>query len=155
MPKIPHLFKLADELDASQDKFLSEISGFKPPIRRPAKNFEEAFGSGADEVNFAIVEGTVVGFVSLGTIIEEQSKSTYISGLYVSPKSRGLGVGKALLELALTRGKENHSVALKLQVIATNHAARSLYEKFGFQQVSLFYTKPIKKVTASSAITNW
>lgn len=155
MPKVRGLFQLADELDASQDVYLSKISGFKAPVRKASKTFAEAFGSGASEVVLAVEGITVIGFVALATLVEENMKSTYISGIYVSPDHRGKGLGKQLIDKAVEKAKKDRSVALKLQVIATNEPAIALYEKLGFKQVSIFYVKEISNVKISSSVTKW
>ena len=54
--------------------------------------------------------------------------------MYVRPESRGLGLGKALLQEVITQA--NHLSGLEqlhLAVVTTNVAARSLYRAMGFK----------------------
>ncbi len=57
-----------------------------------------------------------------------------ILGMYVQPESRGLGVGKALLQEVITQAKHLPGLEqLHLMVVTTNDAARSLYRSMGFE----------------------
>jgi len=64
--------------------------------------------------------GEVVGFGG--------NKGRYISWLFVHPRYRRRGIGRALLGEILSRLPG----AISLNVAAGNHAARALYEHFGF-----------------------
>ena len=57
-----------------------------------------------------------------------------ILSMYVKPESRGLGVGKALLQKAITHANRLSGLEqLHLMVVTTNNAARSLYRSMGFE----------------------
>ena len=53
----------------------------------------------------------------------------------VSKSYRGMGIGKCLLKYAIFQAKQrSHISKIKLSVVAHNHPAIDLYQKFGFQQ---------------------
>jgi RimJ/RimL family protein N-acetyltransferase len=52
----------------------------------------------------------------------------------VHPRWQGLGLGKILLEEAISWAKHAHLIRLDLSVFAHNLRARSLYQSFGFQE---------------------
>lgn len=92
---------------------------------------------------FAAVEegGGLVGYAGLHAILDEG----YITNVAVRPDCRRQGVGGALLARLLSVSRENQLSFLTLEVRDGNLAARSLYRKFGFQEVGRrknYYTKP-------------
>jgi ribosomal protein S18 acetylase RimI-like enzyme len=65
--------------------------------------------------------------------IKNQHKA-YILSMYVRPESRGLGIGKALLQEVITQAKRLSGLEqLHLSVVTSNEAARSLYRAMGFE----------------------
>jgi len=57
-----------------------------------------------------------------------------ILSMYVQPESRGLGIGKALLQEVISQANRLSELEqLHLMVVTTNNAARSLYRSFGFE----------------------
>jgi RimJ/RimL family protein N-acetyltransferase len=62
----------------------------------------------------------------------------FVWGMYVSPESRGWGVGRALLSSVIERGKSLPGLEqVCLDVVTVNEAARSLYLSQGFQTYAL------------------
>jgi len=79
--------------------------------------------------------GRVVGYalvrLGLGWIGARRGGITSIA---VEPASRGRGIGRALLARALDHLREHRVQVADLEVSATNRAAQSLYESFGFRR---------------------
>lgn len=73
--------------------------------------------------------GVVVGVVLVEPAGENEG---WISKLFVSEPARGLGVGRALLEAAVTRARERGWTALSLRTRTIFRAAISLYERTGW-----------------------
>ena len=69
----------------------------------------------------------------------------HLGRLVVSPKHRGAGVGKQLIDALLKQGQQllGQSNA-SLFVLADNHAAMRLYQKLGFIQADYPKTIPLK-----------
>ena len=80
----------------------------------------------------ADARGALSGTVGLGFMHSEQMRHKgFIWGMYVRPEARGAGLGRALLQAAIT-----HAIGrveqLKLDVVANNTAALALYRSAGF-----------------------
>jgi GNAT superfamily N-acetyltransferase len=56
----------------------------------------------------------------------------YLAELYVVPERRRRGVGRALMEAVLTQARERGADRIEIGVDEPDHAARQLYESFGF-----------------------
>lgn len=59
-----------------------------------------------------------------------------IRALFVHPESRGMGIGKKLLEFLLSNISSNAC----LYVASTNHPAKKLYREYGFTVTETFNT---------------
>jgi ribosomal protein S18 acetylase RimI-like enzyme len=60
-----------------------------------------------------------------------------LEDLYVHEEARGAGLGRALVDAAVTRARERGCARMELDVNERNEAARRLYESAGFSsQVS-------------------
>ncbi len=78
--------------------------------------------------------GTVQGNV-------EAKRIGAIQNLGIAPEHRGLGLGKALLLLALSGFVEAGARTSALEVTADNAAAVELYSRFGFRRTRVFYRR--------------
>jgi len=83
---------------------------------------------------FLIEHGAVIGFfvLSLGYSPEHGGTDGFIDDIYIIPESRGRGLGKLALELALNESRKCGIRVLLLEVEADNHRAYHLYESMGF-----------------------
>ena len=85
------------------------------------------------------VEGEqVIGFVS--TFYQEWNRRQVLWGLYVDVDHRGRGVGRALMEVALDRGRQNGGRQLWLETQNTNVPAIRAYRAMGLALVGLDQT---------------
>lgn len=92
------------------------------PLEHDSKRNELIFNS-----NIAIYDsGQAAGFVAYF--------DGCINGLYVHPKSRGQGIGRLLLDSAVSALGGN----AYLQVTCSNSVAVNLYSQFGFKAVSQY-----------------
>ena len=64
--------------------------------------------------------------------------------LYVDPRARGTGAGKALMLAAAERARRDGKARMELQTARSNLAARALYDSLGWQldETFLTYTLP-------------
>lgn len=83
----------------------------------------------------AFENGELVGLVALGRESHRKLEhKALIWGLYVAPKARGKGVGRALLLEALSLAKSVPGIRqANLSVNASNKAAIGLYKSMGFE----------------------
>ena len=98
---------------------------------------------------FKCVKGLMLAVVFDYTPVEDE---LYIESVAVSPESRGMGLGTKFLEyaekFAMNRGFKN----ITLHVIEENSRAKKLYERFGFETVSVFYSKLTASVTGLNRV---
>jgi ribosomal protein S18 acetylase RimI-like enzyme len=93
--------------------------------------------------------GQVVGYVALCLEPEPADYWTtlagyaYISDLVVLPEQRGRGLGRALLAEAEHLARRLGANALKINVLARNSAAWSLYRSAGFRDYEISLLKPL------------
>jgi GNAT superfamily N-acetyltransferase len=66
--------------------------------------------------------------------------------LYTVPEGRGLGAGRGLLEVALTKAKELGYKEMLLDTLETMVAARKLYGQYGFEDTAKYYDNPFDGV---------
>jgi ribosomal-protein-alanine N-acetyltransferase len=84
-----------------------------------------------------------VGFCSFWRILDE----LHINNLAVLPEHRRMGIGSILLDFVLKKGVELGARRATLEVRRSNHAARMLYERFGFSVSGVrpnYYSKPVE-----------
>lgn len=119
-----------------------EVASFSQPWTRGM--FEAELIPG---VSLALVarsdEDTLLGYLC-GSIVEDE---LYISNVAVDPRVRRRGVGKKLLLFALVEASQHGARTAALEVRASNQAAQSLYQHFGFIVVGRrrrYYTGPVE-----------
>lgn len=64
--------------------------------------------------------------------------------LYVDPKARGLGLGKALAEAVIEEARELGHRAMRLDTLPDMTSARALYKALGFAEIAPYYDTPVK-----------
>lgn len=77
----------------------------------------------------AVADGVPVGMAT--GIPAEEGRSVELISVYVGPAARGHGVGDALVTAVEHWARERRARRLLLDVVATNTAARRLYERHG------------------------
>jgi [ribosomal protein S18]-alanine N-acetyltransferase len=70
------------------------------------------------------------GYVCLAAVPPEADVQT----IAVAPRSQGRGLGRAMLDALLAEARRRGCTQVFLEVLETNEAAISLYEKFGFER---------------------
>jgi putative acetyltransferase len=80
----------------------------------------------------ANVNGEAAGCVALRAL--DQS-TLEMKRLYVRPSARGTGLGKLLVEAAISIARQNGYVELRLDTLATMVSAQRLYGALGFVEI--------------------
>ncbi|WP_336136625.1 ribosomal protein S18-alanine N-acetyltransferase [Natronomonas amylolytica] len=75
----------------------------------------------------------VVGYAVADSVPNRGAPMGHLKDLAVDPEHRGEGIGRLVLSEALSRLFVDGVARVKLEVRRGNHAARSLYESFGFE----------------------
>ena len=109
-----------------------ELSPAPPPA--PDSPFLKA-GDRPEDVLVAVVDDEIAGYVKLGPVTPLASNAHVlgITGLAVDTARRGRGLGRRLVSAAVREAATRGARRLTLRVLATNTAARGLYEACGFR----------------------
>ncbi len=94
-------------------------------------------------LNRDAMDKTVVGYLCFWIVFDE----VRLMNLAVIQTERRRGIATALVSRALAMGKAEGAVRAVLEVRASNHAARALYERLGFRPFSArakYYTDPVE-----------
>ncbi|MEE4360395.1 MAG: GNAT family N-acetyltransferase [Pseudomonadales bacterium] len=128
---------------AALQDFERELEPSLPPGAQIARRYVEAMlqrcAAYRGRVFVAEQGDRMVGFVCVLARVPETAPDEYtrphaaIGELFVLAELRGCGVGRALLEQAEAHALERGAERLRVQVLAANAGARSLYEGFGFR----------------------
>lgn len=101
------------------------------PIEGVAKNLK-------NKGNFtygAFVDDELIGVITM--LQESPSKLNHkalLLGMYVNPESRGIGMGRSLLQEAINKAKDIKEIErLNLTVVTSNQRAKKLYSDLGFR----------------------
>jgi GNAT superfamily N-acetyltransferase len=71
------------------------------------------------------------------------ANSCYLQDLFTVPESRGLGVGRALIEAVYAKAREAGAARVYWQTHETNATAMLLYDKLAEKSGFLVYRKPL------------
>jgi ribosomal protein S18 acetylase RimI-like enzyme len=87
-------------------------------------------------------DGTALGFTQLFPSFSSVgcTRILVLNDLYVAESARDRGVGRALLAAARSHAHEVGATRLVLETALDNRAAQILYESFGFERESGFFT---------------
>lgn len=82
----------------------------------------------------AFHEEELIGIATLEIkpLVKQEHKAK-IGSVYVSPKARGLGAGRALIETIIENAPRLDIEQIMLNVVSGNKPAKKLYESLGFQ----------------------
>lgn len=123
-----------EALKTNPEEFITtyeEAMKREKPIERTAENLssESAHTFGA------FLEGKLQGVVTLvpGTHEKFQHKAD-IFAMYVSPNSRGNGIGKRLIQACIDQAKDIHVEQINLTVVSSNNLGIRLYQSMGFEK---------------------
>ena len=89
----------------------------------------------SDTVLIAEVEGRCIGYVQFGAADTSQDGSQEVRKLYVHPDFQNKGVGKQLMEAALSHPSLQKAKEMYLDVWEHNKGAQRFYARYGFEVV--------------------
>lgn len=115
---------------ARERQFLASTEGFTVDGSR-------AFIAAVQEAGgvhvVAVRAGEIIGWCDIAPSPYEGMRHAGRLGMGVQKIHRGQGIGPRLLESAIQKAFASHIDRIELEVFASNRAAVSLYEKFGFR----------------------
>ena len=113
----------------------------------------ELLESPVSEILVSERDGVVTGFVILKVQdappieILQPRRYVLVDTIAVAPKYRRQGIGRSLMEAAITWGRNNGAQDLELGVAAFNTSAIAFYESLGFATMHVRMTMPLKEDT--------
>lgn len=108
-------------VDLEYQGFSAELAGLPGQYAPPS-----------GDLLLAKVNGEVAGCVALRAL--DQS-TLEMKRLYVRPSTRGTGLGKRLVEAAISVARQNGYAELRLDTLASTDSAQRLYRTLGFVEI--------------------
>lgn len=105
-----------------------------PPIEKSAAFVRELLGGAGVQVVAVSEAGAVVGWCDIALGERESIRHAGHLGMGLLKDYRGQGLGRKLMEAALTAVKAQGVERVELEVYASNAAAVTLYRKLGFRE---------------------
>lgn len=108
----------------------------KSDIKAAERFIYERLHNKESVIFLALEEGEAVGFAQLYPSFTSIGikRTIILNDLYVTEKTRGSGVGAALLQEVKEYGKKEKRDSIVLQTAKDNARAQHLYEKLGYQK---------------------
>jgi len=108
-------------IDLEYQGFSAELAGLPGKYAPPT-----------GELLLASVNGEPGGCVALRAL---DQATLEMKRLYVRPATRGIGLGKRLVEAAISFARQHGYAELRLDTLATMDSARALYRSLGFVEI--------------------
>lgn len=96
-------------------------------------------------------KGWIAGFAHAGMDADFFSgeAQAHLYYLVTDPSCEGKGVGRMLMDAVEDFARDKSATGILLYVFSTNERARSVYERYGFQEHMLKMVKPVSATRAS------
>ncbi len=126
--------------------FNSEFEEFAPPVELLAERIRDHIESG--DSTFLLEGGGPDGFAQLRfrASLISGALDAHLEELYVVPRMRGQGRGRALLEAAIELARARGAARIDLGTSEDDVAARRLYESAGFTNLERLPKGPVMYV---------
>lgn len=150
VPYTPSESSAVDQLFLELQLHEHQFDPFKSTKADNAKKYKEelleSINSQHGELLLAKAKDEVIGLV--GWYLEEEYEFDepygYISDIVVSKEYRGQGIGKQLLQVAISHIKHNNAKRIHIGVLLDNSETKEFYEKAGFKPYSMELTLDIQ-----------
>ncbi|CAG5153052.1 uncharacterized protein ALTATR162_LOCUS3016 [Alternaria atra] len=129
-----------NEDPASEDGRAMPTHGKKAGFSTTRKN-EQAVGCIAIRPFFA-TPTTVESATLLAHSTSPPTKTCELKRLYLAPETRGLGLSKPLMGIALSHARKLGYKEMLLDTLRSMKTARRVYEGYGFEEVDSYYENP-------------
>ena len=130
--KIREVTEVTDDVVQAFDRLIPQLSSSNPP---PTKEFLAAIA--ASEASVLLVaeqEGQILGSLTLVVFPIPTAIRAWIEDVVVDEAARGMGVGAALNNEALSRAAELGATTVDLTSRPSREAANRLYQRLGFER---------------------
>lgn len=146
MPEIRRAETEAD-LDAARHLFRAYVEGLDFDL--DFQDFEAEmdalpgpYAPPEGTILIAEVDGEAVGVVALQPL--DDAGACEMKRLYVEPKYRGQGLGRALAKAVIEEARELGYDVMRLDTVASMSPARRLYRSLGFDERDAYYHNPLE-----------
>ena len=112
--------------------FNIEFSEPTPGVEQLSRRQRELLSAGEASILLAGKPPTGLALIRLRPSLWSDSLDAHLEELYVIPSRRGEGIGRALLEGAMSLAREAGAAHIDLGTSEDDTAARALYESAGF-----------------------
>jgi ribosomal protein S18 acetylase RimI-like enzyme len=112
---------------------------------RKVRQIDDDIAANAEGIFVAVENGKVVGYVT--SRVDHDSKIGWIPNLAVLPEYQQHGIGKVLIETALTYMTEAGMLYARIETLAHNTVGQHFYPSMGFKEVArqIHYIMPLGK----------
>lgn len=121
-----------DELLTSLNQLVPQLSSSASPLT--SDDVKALITNPAVSMFIAKNEGAIVGTLTLVVFPIPSGLRAWIEDVVVDEGARGLGVGVALTEAAVTESKRRGAKSIDLTSRPSREAANAMYVKLGFEQ---------------------
>ena len=104
-------------------------------------NLPGAYASPGGCLLLAVYGGQVAGCVATRKLSDGVCE---MKRLYVKPKFRGLGIGRALAEAVLEQARRMGYISMRLDTVPSMKIARVLYVSLGFKVIDAYRYNPME-----------
>jgi ribosomal protein S18 acetylase RimI-like enzyme len=112
--------------------FNAEYDEPTPPVPELAERLGELLAGGAILVLLACEPAVGIAVMRLRPALRTRAEDAYLEELYVVPDRRRRGIGRRLLEAAISAAREAGADHFELTTGESDREARALYESTGF-----------------------
>ncbi len=128
---------------ASIDAKIEDMLGGTPWIETKATVLKNELEKNPDGCFVAVLDGEVVGYVT--TAIISVASRGVIANLAVSSKLQGRGIGRKLIDWAISHFRKLGLHQAKIETLASNQVGQHLYPSLGFREVErqVHYIMPL------------
>ncbi len=122
----------ADTIGRLLHDFNSEFDEPTPGPRALAQRVRQLLAGGETKILLGGREADGLAVLRFREAIWDEALECYVAELYVVPRRRGQGLGRALMEAAIELARGEGATHMDLGTSEDDVAARALYERLGF-----------------------
>jgi RimJ/RimL family protein N-acetyltransferase len=123
-------FRAAVGVVARERRYIAMVDA--PPLESAREFVRAVLADGGAHFVAIAPDGQVVGWCDIHRNAREGFRHVGHLGMGLLPDYRGHGLGRRLMEAAITRAWETGLERVELEFFASNLRAKALYEKLGF-----------------------
>ena len=120
-------------IDQGIERLYGEVNGRDWQWRK-GRHLDEDVRRDAEGIIVAELDGVVLGFIS--TWMDREAGIGHIPNISLVPESRGKGIGRRLINLAMDRFREAGLSHAKIETLEQNGIGNHLYTDCGFREVA-------------------